>query len=119
MWSDIMLRDRPFREMMAMRKSLDTFGLEVKEPEHQYEDGSVDYFYHDIMDRIDRAQKSNNPLLMQFTMNGYPHTGTNSEKMKWIIATHKAMDEAEWKSKRYAHLNYGSYPPKNYRGEHR
>lgn len=113
------MQDRPFREMMAMRKSLDDFGLKVKEPEHQYDDSSVDYFYHDAMDRVDKAQKSNNPLLMQFTMNGYPHNGTNSQKMKFIINLHKQMDEAEQKSKRYAHLNYGAYPPKNYRGEYR
>ena len=109
------MQDRPFKELMRMRKSLDDFGLKVKEPD-PYSDEAVDYFYKDMCKRVEEAQRSNNPKLMRFSMNGYPHGGTNTDKMKWIDRQHKAMDDAEYGSKKWGHLNYGGRGPRNWKG---
>ena len=106
-----------FRELMAFRKSLDDFGFDAGEKEEQASDELVKDWWDATDKLVGEARTTNNPRLKNFSWNGYPHNGTNNEKVKWMTDFHDRWKNAKWESWRWRYLNRGGDPPPGWKGE--
>lgn len=108
---------RPFREMMSLRKSLDDFGFDAGEPEEQASDALVEDWRMATDKLVNEARTSRNPKLQNFSWNGFPHNGTNNEKVKWMKRFHDDWKKAKLDSWRWLYVNRGGMdPPPGWKG---
>ena len=108
----------PFKDMMRIKKNLDDFGFDAGEKEEQASDELVADWYDATDKLVNEARTTRNPRLQNFSWNGYPHNGTNNEKVKWMTDFHDRWKKAKWESRRWLYLNRGGIdPPYGWKGE--